>query len=101
MITYEISSIVIFQCWLIYFIIYCIIIVIAMCLFFKTFKNNFSDNEKAFYSLCWPLAIVLCPIIYLIKKIKLNIKTKETSKLEEYRHKKETVYTVLKELKLR
>jgi hypothetical protein len=74
------------------------IIAIFLC---ENYEDKFSEREKVCYAICWPLAIVLCPIFYLIKKIKLNIKTKETSKLEEYRHKKETVYAVLKELKIR
>jgi hypothetical protein len=70
-------------------------------MFFETFENNFSDCERVLYAIFWPLAIVLLPIIYLIKKIKLNVKLKEANKLEEYRRKKETVYTVLRELKIR
>jgi hypothetical protein len=67
----------------------------------ETFKKNSSDIEKIFYSLCWPLAIVFLFIIYLIRKIKLNFKLKETNKIEENKRKKELVNTVLKELKLR
>lgn len=74
------------------------IIAIFLC---ENCEDKFSEREKACYAICWPLAIVILPIIYVIRKIKLNIKLKEAIKLEEYRRNKETVYTVLKELKLR
>lgn len=96
MIDHEICGIVIFQCWL----IYCIIALIVVCMV-ETFKKNSSDIEKIFYSLCWPLAIVFLFISYLIRKIKLNIKLKETNKIEENKRKKELVDNVLKELNIR
>ena len=70
---------------------------IILGILFENYEDGFSDSEKVLYAIFWPLAIVLLPIFYLIKKHKLNVKTKEVNKLEEYRRKKETVYTVVKE----
>jgi hypothetical protein len=67
----------------------------------ENYEDKISDREKACYAICWPLAIVLLPVFYIIKIIKQNNKLKETNKLEENKRKKELVNTVLKELKLR
>lgn len=87
-------------------VLYTVIVLYSMGLaiaahMFEKFKNTFSENKRICYSLCWPLAIIILPIYYLIKKYKLNLKLKEANKLEDYQHKKEIIYTVLKELKLR
>jgi hypothetical protein len=74
---------------------------IISTILFENYEDRFSDCERMLYAIFWPLAIIILPIFYLIKKYKLNVKLKEANKLEEYQCKKETVYTVLRELKLR
>jgi uncharacterized membrane protein len=82
-------------------ICYSIIAVIIGMFLEDHYEYNFSEYEIIGYPLCWPLFIILLSIFFIIKIIKRNIKIKEANKLEEYRRKKETVYTVLKELKIR
>lgn len=65
------------------------------------YEDKFSEREIIWYPFCWPLFVILLPIFFIIKKHKLNVKLKKANKLKEYRRKKETVYTVLRELKLR
>lgn len=67
----------------------------------ENYGDEISDCEKAFCALCWPLAIVLLPVFYIIKIIKQHNKLKEANKIEENKRKKELVDNVLKELKLR
>lgn len=78
---------------------------IALFLCLLDFEDKLTIHEKVLYVIFWPLAILFLPILYLIKKIKLNAikrhKLKEANKLEEYKHKKELVHGVLNELKLR
>jgi hypothetical protein len=89
--------------------IICVIVVICYLIIAATigifledhYEYNFSEYEIIWYPLCWPLFIILLSIFFIIKIIKRNIKTKEANKLEENKRKKETVYTVLRELKLR
>jgi hypothetical protein len=80
---------------------YPIISGIIAAFLFEKYEDKFSDYENVFGVICWPLAIVLLPIFYIIKIIKQNNKLKEANKLEENKRKKETVYTVLRELKIR
>jgi hypothetical protein len=67
----------------------------------ENYEDEFSNCEKAFCAICWPLVIVLLPVFYIIKIIKQHNKLKETNKIEENKRKKELVNTVLKELNLR
>ena len=70
------------------------------------------DGKTLFIVFFWPLIILYFIFVYIIKflgmlfmlpckKIKQSIKLKEANKIEEDKHKKELVNTVLKELKLR
>jgi hypothetical protein len=36
----------------------------------ENYEDEFSNCEKAFCAICWPLAIVLLPVFYIIKIIK-------------------------------
>ena len=78
---------------------------IALILCLLDFEDKLPIHEKVLYVIFWPLAIMFLPILYLIKKIRLNAikryELKAANKLEEHRHKKELVYAVLNELKLR
>lgn len=74
------------------------IIALFLC---ENYEDKFSDREKACYTICWPLIIVLLPIFYIVKIIKQHNKLKEDNEIEEDKRKKETVNEVLKELKLR
>ena len=67
----------------------------------ENYGDEISDREKTCYALCWPLAIVLLSVFYIIKIIKQHNKLKEANKIEENKRKKELVDNVLKELKLR
>ena len=80
---------------------YIIISSIITTVFIENYEHKFSDNEILYYSIFWPLIIVLLPIFYIIKIIKQSIKLKENNKLKEDKRKKELVNIVLKELKLR
>jgi hypothetical protein len=93
MITSKICVIVV----LCYPIISCIIALFLL----ENYEDEFSNCEKAFCAICWPLVIVLLPIFYIIKIIKQHNKLKESNKIEENKRKKELVNIVLKELKLR
>ena len=78
---------------------------IALFLCLLDFEDKLPIHEKVLYVIFWPLAIMFLPILYLIKKIRLNAikrhKLEATNKLEEYRHKKELVCSVLNELNLK
>ena len=78
---------------------------IALFLCLLDFEDKLTIHEKVLYVIFWPLAILFLPILYLIKKIKLNAikrhKLEATNKLEEHRRKKELVCSVLNELNLK
>ena len=78
---------------------------IALFLCLLDFEDKLPIHEKVLYVIFWQLAIMFLPILYLIKKIRLNAikrhKLEAANKLEEHRHKKELVCSVLNELKLR
>ena len=84
--------------------IICYIIISSIILMVLEEEYEYNFSKLLWYSFCWPLFIILLPIFFIIRVIKLIVKLKEaneTKKIEEYRRKKETVYTVLKELKIR
>lgn len=82
----------------------CYIIISNIIVIVLEDNYEYDLSKLLWYSFFWPLFIILLPIFFIIKAIKLIVKLKEANKankLEEYRRKKELIYTVLKELKIR